>query len=125
MSECGVCIGGEDYDGVCEFQDFSHPRARKEYLCGECHKTIQPGDKYQKFVGKFDGDFFCEKTCEVCAEIRDCLSCGTSPAFGEMWGEIRDYVFPSMTTSCFDKLETAEAKAELRRRWMEWKGLTI
>ena len=125
MSNCGVCIGGGEYDGCYEFQSSSFPRARKQRWCVECRKAIQPGERYQKFVGKFDGTFFSEDTCAICAEIRDALSCGgNSSIFGEMWGEIRDYVFPTMTTGCFDRLETPEAKKELQRRWIEWKGLS-
>jgi hypothetical protein len=34
---------------------------------------------------------------------------------------MRDYVFPEMTTTCYDRLKTPEAKVELQRRWAEWK----
>jgi hypothetical protein len=40
-----------------------------------------------------------------------------------LWPDMEE-VFGKLTTSCFDKLQTPEAKAELRRRWMEWKGLS-
>jgi len=33
--------------------------------------------------------------------------------------------YPKLTTSCFDKLQTSEAKAELQRRWLAWKGLPL
>jgi hypothetical protein len=36
---------------------------------------------------------------------------------------MQDYVFPEFSLACLEKLKTPEAKAELQRRWMQWKGL--
>lgn len=121
MSDCGVCIGGGDYDGCPEFYSMEYPRARKQHRCGECGKTIEIGERYQRFSGKFDGDMFWEKTCENCAEIRDGFTCYAPPPFGSLWSEMVEYVFPLMTTSCFDKLKTPEDKAFLQGKWIEWK----
>ena len=30
MSDCGVCIGGGDYDGTPEFCSVEYPKARKK-----------------------------------------------------------------------------------------------
>jgi hypothetical protein len=129
MSDCGVCIGGYDCDGYPEFSDFSWPKARKEHKCGDCNKTIPKGEKYQRWAGKFDGEMFTEKRCAICVEIRDAFTCTesdqTGPPNGELWSDIAEYMFPHLTTACFDKLQTPEAKAELRRRWMEWRGLRV
>jgi hypothetical protein len=64
------------------------------------------------------------KTCLVCAEIADAFQCG-GRFHGECFWEDMEQAYPQLTTACFDRLRTVEAKAELRRRWMEWKGLTI
>ena len=122
MSDCGVCLGEWDGDSP-EFFDVRTPKARKPHSCSECGKVIAKGDVYQRTCGKNDGDFWTYDTCLICAEIRAAFSCNGESLGGMMWEDFRDYVFPEMTTTCFDRLKTPEAKAELRRRWMEWKGL--
>jgi hypothetical protein len=84
------------------------------------------GQKYRRTAGKFDGEFFMEINCGICVEIREAFTCwedGSAYCLGELWSDMASVVFPALTTACFDKLTTPEAKAELRRRWMEWKGL--
>jgi hypothetical protein len=121
MSECGVCIGSDDYDCSLDFQDVTWPKARKEHKCCECSRIIGVGEEYQRWAGKWDGTVESFKTCLRCVEIRDGFSCGNSTAFGAMWAEMREYVFPIMNTACFDKVESVEAKAFLRSQWMNWK----
>lgn len=90
MSGCDVCIGGGDYDGVLEFQEVSHPKARKDHKCEECRAVIPVGQKYQKIVGKVDGDFTETKTCLMCAEIREVFACGEITVLGELWEDFRN-----------------------------------
>jgi hypothetical protein len=127
MSDCGVCIGGYDCDGYAEFQETRWPKARKEHVCGECERKIIKGETYHRWSGKYDGEFFDDITCAQCAEIRAAFTCAeydqTGPPQGELWNDIREAMFPRMTTACFDKLQTLEAKTFLRERWMKWKGL--
>ena len=123
MGDCGVCIG---YDGDGEYPEFSEirtPKAKRVHKCTECDRDILPGERYQYYIGKFDGDFCTEKTCSQCAEIRAAFSCEEWPMFGELWNEIIEFMFPVITTACYDKLSTPEAKAKVRDRWMQWKGL--
>lgn len=74
-------------DGVADstYFDFGHEfrKAKKIHKCCECEGEIQPGESYRYDKGKFDGDFFTEKTCALCAEIRSKLFC--TWIFGEMW----------------------------------------
>jgi hypothetical protein len=123
MSDCGVCIGGGDWDGPNEFENVGRPKARKPHKCSECHRIIQPGEKYERFSGKFDGSLFCLKTCLQCAEIRDAFNCDGGAIVDGLWSEMEDLVFPAMTTGCLDRLETPEAKAFLLDKWRAWKGL--
>lgn len=44
--------------------------ARKIHKCGECRDTIKPGEKYEDFVGVFDGEIFKQKTCLDCLSLR-------------------------------------------------------
>jgi hypothetical protein len=123
MSECGVCIGSDGDGEYPEFSEITYPKARKEHRCEECGRAIVAGETYQKVAGKFDGEFYCDKTCCQCAEIRDAFSCGGGwPMPGSLWEEMRD-AFPALNSSCFDRLATPEAKQFLRERWMKWKGL--
>lgn len=121
MGTCSVSFGMEA-DEMCDFWVSKMKTARKHHVCGECRKNIDPGTKYESLSYVFDGSFHHEKKCTICAEIRDAfLEDGCAYAPGDMWTDMRDYVFPEMTTTCFDRLKTPEAKAELQRRWMEWK----
>lgn len=121
MSDCGVCIGSDDYDCELEFYDITWPKAKKEHRCCECRRTIVAGEEYQRWVGKWDGSLSSAKTCLFCCEIRDGFSCGNSTVFGELWSEMKDYIFPIMNTACFEKIESVEARAYLRSQWMNWK----
>ena len=56
--------------------------------------------------------------CNVCIG-----GCDGTRSFGNLWEEIREYVFPEMTTGCLAKIEEPSAKAYLIERWQEWKGL--
>jgi len=121
MGTCSVSFGTEA-DEICDFWETKIKTARRIHRCGECDKDIQPKHKYESQAYVFDGAFHHEKRCLICAEIRDAfLEEGCAYCPGDMWSEIRDYVFPEMTTICFDRLKTPEAKDELRRRWIEWK----
>lgn len=122
MGDCGVCIGG-DPEGYCEFSTIVIRKARKAHKCCECDKTISPGEKYEYAVMKFEGDLLHEKTCLVCAEIATAFYCNGRTFGGALWQDM-EYSFESMTVGCLNRLTTGAAKAELQRRWNEWKGLS-
>lgn len=46
------------------------PRAKKAYKCYECREKIEPGQKYHKAVGVWDGVFSTYRTCWPCYSIR-------------------------------------------------------
>jgi len=127
MSECGVCISGYDCDGSVDIGAVRWPKAKKEHRCEDCNEPIPVGSKYQRASGKYDGEFFDIKTCSVCVEVRDAFTCAeydqAGPPPGHLWVDIQEQMFPSITTVCFDKLQSPEAKEYLRERWMKWKGL--
>lgn len=47
------------------------PKARKKHTCDLCGLTINPGERYHYFSGKYDGDFISSKTCIFCEKIID------------------------------------------------------
>ena len=124
MAGCDVCIGG--YDGDCaEFFHAEVRTARKMHRCSECDKAINKGEKYQRCIGKNDGEFWDFITCLLCAEIRKVFTCGEGEELGGMlWERMHDYAFPGlkMSSPCFQELSIA-AKTEVLRRWQLWEGL--
>ena len=120
MSGCNVGLGGYG-DEPAEFYEAEIRKARKEHLCSECRESILPGEQYEHVAGKWDGDFGTYNTCLRCVAIRSGLSCDGTWAFGSLWEEIHDYVFPAMTTGCLERIEGAAAKQLLIDRWNKWK----
>lgn len=123
MSDCGVCIGSryDSYSGN-DFDCGPHTSNEDEKCC-ECESVIPAGTKYES-AHWLDDD---EKpqsadTCDLCAEIAWAFSCEARVYFN-LWEDIGECVFPEFSVSCLEKLTTPEAKAELQRRWMQWKGL--
>ena len=119
MSDCGVCIGSEP-DGYCEFIVQEDRKARKPHKCCECDKVIQIGEKYEHARGKFEGEMWTADTCLICREIAETFYCNGRMFGGELWEDM-EYCFDQMTTGCLARLTTVAAKAELQRRWQEWK----
>lgn len=125
MSDCGVCVGGWDGEPATFLETRIVKRARKQHVCSECGDFIPVGGSYQTASGMNDGDFWTYKTCLVCTEIRAAFSCNGITYGGIFWEDFNDGdCWSALNVSCFDRLTTPEAKAELQRRWMEWKGLT-
>lgn len=52
-----------------EFYTQSFPKARKQYKCDLCGKTIEPGKQYSCFTGKYDGEIFTSRNCMTCHAI--------------------------------------------------------
>ena len=119
MNDCNCCIGLEP-EGYCEFSHVETRRARKPHKCCECHKEIAIGERYEHARDKFDGEMWTAETCLICAEIADAFYCNGRLYGGGLWDEMES-CFESMTTGCLKQLTTAAAKAELMRRWNDWK----
>ncbi len=129
MSDCNVCFYGGEPDGYCEVWNRKLVKSsRKEFKCCECRRVIPIGSGYESTFTVYEGSAETFRTCLVCVEIRDTFHCGTDkgqPLLGELWEHIADSDFYSnMTSACFGKLKTDEARAYLRYRWMRWKGLS-
>jgi hypothetical protein len=64
------------YDGNCETiypYNERHPTAKKAHRCGECKRTIAPGEKYEVICGSLDGVWETYKTCRHCCAVREWL----------------------------------------------------
>lgn len=121
VSDCGVCV----YSGCDDFPSFfkqKYRKAQNEYLCSECGSKINKGDQYEYVQMLQDGDWDTFRTCLTCDEIRQAFSCD-GVMYGGMFWDSMEECFENLNTSCFNRLNSIEAKQELQRRWMEWKGL--
>ena len=56
-----------------EFWSQSSITARKVHVCGECGREIQPGEKYEKHFGVYEGSAFSGKTCLHCRVLCEWL----------------------------------------------------
>lgn len=119
-----TCCPLTEADGECEFSSVDNPVARKGHCCCECVGAISPGEKYQRNVGKSDGDMWSMATCHLCAEIRNHFSCGGGYFLGTLWDDLRENFFPKMVAGgpCLEGLSAA-AKERMFAAWREWKGL--
>lgn len=119
---CDVCLGDEPDGEYCEFYEAKIVTAKKSHKCIECDIEIKPGQRYEVVSGFFDGEFFRQKTCLLCAELREAFCCDGSQIMQTMlWETITENLFPRMTTGCLQKIKTAEAKQFLIDRWNKWK----
>lgn len=50
-----------------------HPRAAKEYRCGECGRAIKVGETYERHSLVHDGEWDVLRTCEHCQAARKWL----------------------------------------------------
>lgn len=123
MSDCEVCIRWDVDDSYDEF-DSATKIAEVSLKCEECASITPAGASYHWARGSRENETYVHRVCLVCYEIMEAFCCDDIMYGGMFWEQMTDYAFDELTTSCFDKLRTPEAKAELRRRWMEWKGLS-
>lgn len=137
MSDCGVCLYGDEssWDGYID--EASIVTLAVDKRCCECGKTVKAGQPIEEASWMQDEDEWETDdegepvepeakepiyTCVICAEIGDAFYCEGRVYNGDLWDALYE-LFGELSTTCFDKLKTPEAKAELRRRWMQWKGL--
>lgn len=89
------------------FRDFDRT-ARKEHRCGECRRTIMPGEVYRVEEGQWHGNFDSHKTCLECVEIRDSFFCNF--IFGNVLDDLRESIWEargSYSEECLLKLSPA------------------
>ncbi len=86
MTACDASIDVSDY-GTCECFEEHYPVARKPHVCCECGAAIQPGERYQRSKGLWEGHWWTEATCDPCSRIRNDFCPG-----GSMYGGLRDQI---------------------------------
>lgn len=56
---------------MLEFSTSKQPIAKKPHICDLCLRTIQRGEKYERFSGLYNGDFFDQKLHLDCERLID------------------------------------------------------
>lgn len=87
-----------DLEDTCDFSTTDTMKARKPHRCYECGDAIQPGDRYVRVAGKWEGDFATFTRCLTCSAWMQALfaaqkhACGCSGVeFGGLWSSIREF----------------------------------
>ena len=123
MSCQDQCVVMDYYDVTNDFYRETTRRAAKPHRCCECGEAIAVGEIHEYVTGKSEGDFWQNRTCAACAEIRKAFCCG-SWLFTELWESIRDQLFPQwneMTAiDCLAKLTSDAAIAKMRAKYAEY-----
>lgn len=84
---------------MLEFYSSEFRKAAKQHTCHICGISIQPGEKYCRESGKYDGDFFDRCTCRVCNNVRDNFFRTSVEAEYDLW-EISDCAVSEVCISC-------------------------
>ncbi len=58
---------------MSDFGTTSRPKARKSYRCDQCNGTIQPGETYVRWTGKYDGVMQTTRDCHACDDLAHAL----------------------------------------------------
>jgi len=88
--------------------------ALKVHVCGECHRKIQPGEKYEYTAGKYESDFVVEKTCADCLSVRNAFFC-QHWYYRMVWEHLREHIHDMqgvISSDCLTGL-TPKARAEV------------
>lgn len=76
--------------------------ARKPHKCCECGAEIPKGERYERFKGKWEGEWEEYRTCLGCVECRDAFSCGFT--FTEFWSDFFDSTEGNVDIADLDRL---------------------
>lgn len=89
------------------------PVARKEYCCGECGRTIKPGEKYCKDVGLCDGRWSTNRTCLHCQAMGSWMNvmCQGYP-LGWLYSELVEHFREGYSSVQFGRLII-----QMRQKW--------
>ena len=110
--EC-QCTISVDHDGEPDAFTEKIRTARKEHRCGECYRTIMPGEKYEYVSGIWEGRPDNYKTCMDCLSLRETFF--DSWIYMNLWDDFYNefnYAVSVVPEACIAKL-TPGARAEV------------
>lgn len=105
MSDCGCIYVGLDCGGP-EVSRSSMIKARKEHICTECRRKIQPGETYENVWGVWRGDQETFKTCSDCLSVRRGFFC-EGWSYGQVWEDVSNHIQElkgNIASDCLKKL---------------------
>ena len=109
-----------DFSCSCDWDDCDAPEfyeqsdikaARKAHRCYECSRPIQPGNPYQRTVGKWRGDVSSFATCRRCLAIIDWVKAHI-PCFCFLHGSMVDDARTTIDDACFFAPDDTEGLRE-------------
>lgn len=67
-----MCLYVDDDGSWVEMKPARRVKARKQHTCGECHRTIEPGEQYETWTGIVEDEhFYTGKACAHCMATVD------------------------------------------------------
>lgn len=131
-----MCLYVDDDSYGAVLLDSGTRKARKDHRCGECHRTIDPGETYRfwSWVGGDCDGFLTAKMCAHCDAILD-LGVSLSGCPRQWWWEFvydRDPEMgfvanvlddPSHDVALADRVRLLRAWAQGRRGWRDRDGV--
>lgn len=110
----------------CEVFETCWYTARKQHRCGECGRTIEPRERYEKTFVVFEGDASSHKTCGHCVEARRWLlrECH-GYVVGEVETDLREHWEEARHVKAYLTRELARIVYGLRVQWTRRDGTVM
>ena len=123
---CSCAYVGDHTDNSY-FCSESYPQARREHTCGECRRTISPGEKYERANLGHEGSVITFKTCEDCLSVRESFFCH-GWIYQNIWSDLRKHIrnrLGEISSDCITPL-TPKAREQvcelIEERWEDLGG---
>jgi hypothetical protein len=100
-------------------------RARVEHTCGECHRTIEPGEIYERGGGvshEWGRGVYTSKTCAHCVAAREWL---LHECRGWVWEGVREDLYEHFDGFNYtepERLRLGRYLIGMRRKWKAFSG---
>lgn len=109
----------DDADGRFEFHREHRRTARKAHRCGECFRTISPGEAYAYTCGLFDGRFDVYRQCAHCAAAASLL---VQHCRGFLYGGVAEDLESHFGQFVPWRYQAGRYAASIRRKWRRFRG---
>lgn len=94
-------------------------KARKDYTCGECHRTITAGERYEYVWGVWVKESVVYRACLHCVSARDVMLRYMDDEEFAYRGVLRDM---EETFRCNGGMELGRLVIGMRRQWRDRNG---
>lgn len=87
MGHCSCVLSVVEEFEPAAYSAISNPTARKEHVCLECRRVIQPGETYERVVAVWDDQLQVVNTCLDCRSIIKEMFC-EGVCYGAVWDDL-------------------------------------